>query len=102
MGDWADEKAREWLEGMDEDDFTVANVAALLREVANEQIDRQIEMTGKDVQETWTSGSEFARDALLAEVRRVIEEQRGKHAHLVAHIRAGRICDEILSSLEKL
>jgi hypothetical protein len=122
--DWAETRAREWWHEWGEKypDYHAdnspaedlrneercaaynaeaqASLAALLREVANEQLDRQVEMTGEDVQATWTSGNDFGRGSMLAEVRRVVKEVKGD-TH-TTHDGGHWACSEILARLEKL
>lgn len=90
MSDWADGKARDWLEhhmtGDDEGDY--ASLAALLREVADGA--KAWKMLGG----THTA-EEMMRKATLAEVRRVVLTVKAETD------RPG-LCDEILSRLEKL
>jgi hypothetical protein len=84
--DWADEKAREWL-NLDwasaewDDGSAQASLAALLREVA----------------EAFKAGaSDATAKVVLAEVRRVVEEVQGGVPQ------AWWVKDEILKRLEKL
>ena len=82
-GDWADEKAREWLAWTDSglrDIRDAPSLAALLREVA----------TGK----LSATASNMLRDDLLARVRRVVEEE--------SRLSSYRLVDRILARLEKL
>ena len=98
MSDWADEKAREWLNEHSDawhnifvgDDEAPASLAALLREVDKVSACRII---------TNAEWDKVKRETLLAEVRRVVEEQIGKwESHSVAPI----ALRDVLSSLEKL
>lgn len=95
MGDWADEKAREWLTWLGEQRVTLyhnpaidptESLAALLREIKSVRADLE-------------------RVRLLAEVRRVVDEVGSTPRPIRSELwNLGRMstCDEILSRLEAL
>jgi hypothetical protein len=101
MGDWADEKARERLEGLggrlegpgpigeaygwlEVSDENAASLAALLREVEGDALARGA-----------ADGHDLGKEDTLAEVRRVVEEVLAADRHQL-------LLTSILSRLEKL
>lgn len=83
VGDWADEKAREWWDGQeDRSVLSIPSLAALLREVA-------------------VCGTE--RRVALHQARRVVEEaSKGAYSDGPSGTVEGQLCREILSRLDKL
>lgn len=98
-GDWAETRAREWLEETlgpvvvqhayhQFSDTEVSSLAALLREIGKEQ---------------WIAGAAADKAALLAQVRRVVESVQDAYTQPTAGCSdAPLACDEILAKLEKL
>lgn len=95
-GDWADKRAQEWWGLFD--DPAISSLAALLREV-KEQVSRE--------------AAPFTicrkchdRDQLLAEVRRVVEEETVRLLHGIAdrdqQYTASKLMQEILRRLKAL
>jgi hypothetical protein len=98
MGDWADEKAREWL-NLDwasaewDDGSAEASLAALLREVEGDALARGA-----------ADGHDLGKEDTLAEVRRVVEDVQKSiwGAPTDEGSAVTLCCSEILSRLEKL
>lgn len=124
MGDWADEKAREWLDGPGGDACVASDqskvvplLAALLREVREQSHSETLVRccVHRDEKAPYIEGCDCVichRQRVLAEVRRVVEAVDTEVTHSCnvpfceecnnytsGHHRA---IDEILSRLEKL
>lgn len=98
--DWAEQKAREWIErqeAMISREEEVTGLAGLLREVGKSWF------TAGNMRK---AEAEHWADTLLAEVRRVVEEvrQEWEKTKPLHHLRTVEqsVCDEILSRLDKL
>jgi len=92
--DWAETRAQEWLETVElDDEADIASLAALLREV------RAGEYKCPDCGCLTIWAPDQYKADLLAEVRRVVEEEGAKWEH---HSVAPLAIREILSRLEKL
>lgn len=108
MTDWADEKAREWLRQLwpshESQDAWEVSLAALLREVAHatrmEAVKAATQMMGEqddNVGQIWDRSAAVMKTDLLAEVRRVVDEETGRDGGAVhSDLRA-----RILGRLEK-
>jgi hypothetical protein len=103
VGDWADEKAREWMAtaGLLGGPKEQTSLAALLREAGQEERER----TNR---EDWPLAKKaiasIEHDRVLAEVRHVVEDA-GKHRVYSDDLLKARdkaLRDEILSRLDKL
>ena len=98
MEDWAEKRAAEWLETVElDDERDISSLAALLREVWEE---------GLKAGTTREAEALHRADTMLAEVRRVVEEEKAKKMMVpftpAAFGQWDRCCDEILSRLERL
>ncbi len=94
MTDWADEKAREWCKQLRlTPRYYIPSLAALLRELRTKTLaEADIKFWGQ------------AKSSLLAEVRRVVEEEweRETYADGLSLAAVASACKRILSRLEQL
>lgn len=95
MSDWAQDKAREWIEARGglvvSDDYCIDSLAALLVEVSESAHDDICARLAKT-----------ERTTALAEVRRVVEQKWMVYSNRPGYTAAEDACDEILARLEKL
>jgi hypothetical protein len=99
MNDWADVRAREWIDARGglvvSDEYCIESLAALLREASEAEAGRWTETEGLRNENVIF----VARERLLAEVRRVVEEVKSNWS---IHSVVPTACLDILARLEKL